>query len=116
MITACRTVLIFPECTRSLCHILLDIRKMHMDTYLAENICFYAKALGFRRDGAPLLKAIKGNSSIPLITKLSQVSTVLSSTGLAMLQQDLKASEIYHNRPTKKGSAYNEYTKPLIIL
>lgn len=102
--------------TRSLCHILLDIRKMHMDTYLAENICFYAKALGFRRDGVPLLKAIKGNSSIPLITKLSQVSTVLSSTGLAMLQQDLKASEIYHNRPTKKGSAYNEYTKPLIIL
>jgi cytidyltransferase-like protein len=102
--------------TRSLCHILLDIQKEHMNTYLSEGICFYAKALGFRREAAPLLKALKGHSSIPLITKLSKASSVLTPIGQAMLNQDLKASEIYHNRPTKKGSAYNEYTKPLIIL
>ncbi len=102
--------------TRSLCHILLDIQKEHMNTYLSEGICFYARALGFRREAAPLLKALKEHSSIPLITKLSKASLLLPPIGQAMLHQDLKASEIYHNRPNKKGSAYNEYTKPLIIL
>lgn len=102
--------------TRSLCHILLDIRKEHMNTYISEGICFYAKALGFRREAAPLFKAMNEHSSIPLITKLSKASSLLTPTGQTMLHQDLRASEIYHNRPTKKGSAYNEYTKPLIIL
>lgn len=102
--------------TRCLCHIMLDIQKEHMNTYLSQGVCFYAKALGFHRNAAPLLKSLKSNSSIPFITKLSHAANSLSCTGKFMLQQDLKASEIYHNRPTKKGPAYNEYTRPLIIL
>lgn len=102
--------------TRSLCHIMLDIQKEHMHTYLSQGICFYAKALGFQRDAAPLLKSLKSNSSIPFITKLSLAANSLSATGHFMLQQDLKASEIYHNPPSKKGPAYIEYTRPLIIL
>lgn len=102
--------------TRSLCHVMLDIQKKHMDTYLSNGICFYAKALGFKRDAAPLLKSLKSNSSIPFITKLSLAAPSLCSTGQQMLQQDLRASELYHNRPCKKGPAYNEYTRPLIIL
>lgn len=102
--------------TRSLCHVMLDIQKKHMTTYLSNGICFYAKALGFKREAAPLLKSIKSNSKIPFITKLSHAAPSLSSVGQRMLQQDLKASELYHNRPAKKGPAYNEYTRPLIIL
>lgn len=102
--------------TRSLCHIMLDIQKEHMNTYLSQGICFYARALGFKREAAPLLKSLKSNSSIPFITKLSLATTSLSATGQFMLQQDLKASELYHNPPEKKGPAYNEYTRPLIIL
>ena len=102
--------------TRSLCHVMLDIQKEHMNTYLSHGICFYAKALGFKRSAAPLLKALKSNSSIPLITKLSQAAPSLSSIGRQMLQQDLRTSELYHGRPAKKGPAYNEYTRPLIIL
>lgn len=102
--------------TRSLCHILLDLQKEHMSTYLSEGVCFYAKTLGFRRDAAPLFKALKEQSSIPFITKLSKASSVLNATGQTMFLQDLKASEIYHSRPQKKGPAYNEYTRPLIIL
>lgn len=102
--------------TRSLCHVMLNIQKKHMNTYLSEGICFYAKALAFKREAAPLLKSIKSNSSIPLITKLSHAASLLSSTGQQMLQQDLKASELYHSRPCKKGPAYNEYARPLIIL
>lgn len=102
--------------TRSLCHILLDIQKEHMSTYLSEGICFYAKTLGFRREASPLFKVLKEQSTIPLITKLSKASSVLSATGQTMFLQDLKASEIYHSRPQKKRPAYNEYTRPLIIL
>lgn len=102
--------------TRCLCHIMLDIQKEHMNYYLSQGRNFYARALGFRRSAAPLLKAIKNHGSIPLITKLSREESTLSAAGQNMLQQDIQASALYHSLPTKKGMAYNEYTKPLIIL
>ncbi len=102
--------------TRSLCHVMLNIQKKHMDTYQSNGICFYENSLLYRLDSAPLIKTIKSNSSIPFITKLSHAASSLCSTGQQMLQQDLRASELYHNRPNKKGPAYNEYTRPLIIL
>lgn len=102
--------------TRCLCHIMLNIQKKHMEVYLSQGTCFYAKTLGFHRDAAPLLKSLKSNSSIPLITKLSHAAPSLSPIGQQMLQQDLRTSEIYHSRPYQKSPAYNEYTRPLIIL
>lgn len=102
--------------TRSLCHIMLDIQKQDLTTYLSQGICFYAKALGFQREAAPLLKLLKSTSSIPLITKLSNASDLLNKLGQSMLQQDIKTSQLYHSRPSKKDPAYNEYTRPLVIL
>lgn len=101
--------------TRALCHILLHITTQDMTAYRETGISFYAKVLGFQKSAAPLLKAIKGNSSIPLITKLSSSASLLDSTGSAMLEKDLYASRIYHS-VQKKGMAYNEYATPLIIL
>lgn len=101
--------------TRALCHLLLQMTAKDMDCYQTQGISFYARALGFRKSAAPLLKAIKNHSSIPLITKLSKASLYLEETGLSMLAQDLYASRIYHSIE-KKGMAYNEYTIPLVLL
>ena len=101
--------------TRALCHILLHITTQEMELYKEKGISFYGKILGFQKSAAPLLKAIKTNSSIPLLTKLSDHASLLDNTGTAMLAKDLYASKLYHS-VKKKGMAYNEYATPLIIL
>ena len=101
--------------TRALCHLMLQITSNDMEKYQNHGISFYARALGFRKSAAPLLKAMKDNAAIPFITKLSKASSSLNETGLSMLEQDLFASKLYHS-VQKKGMAYNEYTTPLIIL
>lgn len=101
--------------TRALCHILLNMTKQDMDLFLQQGTSFYGRVLGFHRSSAPLLKRIKEHADIPLITKLSQQEKQLSSTGMYMLSKDLHSSQLYANTQ-KKDMAYNEYTKPLIIL
>ena len=101
--------------TRALSHILLNLTKEDMGLFLQEGISFYGRALGFRRSAAPLLKQIKTQADIPLITKLSQQEKHLSSAGMCMLSKDLQSSQLYM-KTQKKDMAYNEYTKPLIIL
>lgn len=82
---------------RALIHILLDIRTEDIQ---GRGFCCkapYARVLGFRADAAPLLRAIKKNGSVPLITKLARAGEILTDrSALAMLQKDTKASAIYH--------------------
>ena len=105
----------YTRITRALCHILLNLTHKDMKLFLDEGISFYGRVLGFRRTCAPLLKQIKEHSDILLITKLSKQEKLLSSLGKEMLSKDLQASQLYHNIQ-KKDMAYNEYTKPLILL
>lgn len=100
--------------TRALCHILLNSTKENMDLFLENGIIFYGRALGFRRSSAPLLKAIKENTSIPFITKLADSDKFLTETGKCMLSQDLRSSQLYR-KVQKKDMVYNEYATPLII-
>ncbi len=78
----------------------------------------YARLLGFRKDSAALLSSIKRNSSIPLISKLADASSLLDSHALSMLKQDILASNIYETayyNKYKKGPL-NEYKQSPVIL
>ena len=55
----------------------------------------YARVLGFRRESSPLLKAIKQNCRIPLITKLADASSLLDESGLKLLEETVFASNLY---------------------
>lgn len=83
--------------SRSLLHILLDIRKEDFARYRKEGPVFYARMLGFRESAAPLLSAIKEKSQIPLLSKLADAEKQLAPTALSMLEKDIYASHIYQS-------------------
>ncbi len=83
--------------SRSLLHIMLDIRKNDFERYLKEGPVFYARMLGFRESAAPLLSAIKEKSQIPLLSKLADAEKQLAPLPLSMLKKDIYASHIYQS-------------------
>ena len=62
---------------RALLHILLDIKKDHMDEYVRDGYNYYIKPLGFKKSASALLHAIKKGSGLPLISKNADAAAVL---------------------------------------
>lgn len=106
--------------SRSLLHILLDIRKEDLQRYGQEGWVFYARMLGFRESASPLLSAIKQKSRIPLLSKLADAEKQLAPIALSMLEKDIYASHIYQSVVRYKYpdadllSEINEYKTPII--
>ena len=87
---------------RALLHILLDIKKAHVDEYVKDGYNYYIKPLGFRKNASDLLHAIKKEAGIPLISKNADAAKVLKShymtepclnTGETALPSTLTSSE-----------------------
>lgn len=96
---------------RALLHLLLHINE-------APREAGYCRILGFRKDAAPLLSAIKRSSSLPVITKLADAKKLLSPKDLQLLDVNTEASNIYESILCRKsGRAFqHEYQKQLVIL
>jgi len=75
---------------RILVHILLDIPREMVENRRPQ----YFRVLGFTEKGASLLKEIKKNASIPVITRTAQYKK-LPQEAKAMFERDLFASDIY---------------------
>lgn len=86
----------YTRISRSLLHILLDLKKDDLKEYEADDWIFYGRMLGFRKQSAPLLSFIKANADIPLISKLSDARKQLSGTAAAQLEQDIQCAHIYN--------------------
>lgn len=101
----------YSRISRVLLHILLNIYSFD------KKDVFYARILGFRRDDSDILRNMKDNSSIPLITKLGTAPELVES-GTKMLMQDIFASDLYESVIANKyhNSFINEYQKQLVIL
>ena len=80
-----------------------------------ESSCIYTKILGFRKEHADVLRQIKENASIPVITKLGQTDSLLPET-IRMLDQTTFASDLYESVVSDKfGIPFiNEYQKQII--
>jgi predicted nucleotidyltransferase len=108
---------------RALLHILLDMKKSGM----AENP-LYARVLGFRQSSTPILKKIKENKRIPLVTNMAVANDVLAawyeeqgaqttgSLAQEMLAQDVTAAHLYELAKQIKYPILgkNEYTQEII--
>ena len=96
--------------TRALFHALLDIQEC---TSLP-----YARLLGFRKSASPVLKTIKKEGTLPLITKLANASSVLDSSSMQLLQKNTRISNLYESVLCEKTHKkfVHEYQKELIIL
>ncbi len=80
---------------RALLHCLLAISQEDLEVFRADTFCSYARILGFKREASPLLKAIKNNADIPVITKLADAKNKLDETGNKLLSHELAASFLY---------------------
>lgn len=103
--------------SRALLHLLLDIKTTDMAAYRADDFVSYARILGFRKSAEPLLKQIKANSRIPLITKVADAEKRLGATAFDMLNQEVFASNLYQSVVYQKYGCRikNEYTYGIII-
>lgn len=95
----------YTRISRALLHILLDIKKKDC------NDVYYAHVLGFRKDSTSVLTQIKQTSSIPLISKLTNVDC-------PMLEQDIYVSNLYESVITDKFKTpfINEYEHPIVLV
>lgn len=107
----------YSRISRCLFHILLDIKKEHMESYRKAGYCQYARVLGFRKEGQKLLSLIKKYSDTPLITKLSHAGA-LSETGQRMIAGDIFAADLYERIVTEKYKEpfKNEYTQQVVVI
>lgn len=103
--------LTYTRIQRALLHMLLHITD-------APPAIPYARVLGFRKSAVPLLRAIKKEGQIPLLTKLADASNILDTSAQALLDQTVYASNVYESLLCQKTHRpfVHEYQKPVIVL
>lgn len=110
----------YTRIARCLLHILLQLCRNDLTRYLAEDLIFYARILGFRESAGPLLNAIKQQTAVPLLSKLAGASKLLTPAGMDMLEKDIYASHVYQSIVQYKfsgqtaASEINEYKSQII--
>lgn len=104
---------------RCLLHILLNMRKDELDTYMNDlGITPYARVLGFRKDATPLFSEIDKHTCIPLVTKLADAHEQLSEGAYNMLKKEILINDIYSSIRASKAKIpmFNEYSTPIVIV
>ena len=101
----------YTRISRSLFHILLNIKKTDIENYKNNNYMNYARILGFRYRSKELLTALKKQSLLPMVTKIADVNYPL-------LNHEIFASHLYNSVVFHKYGTIlkNEYTRGIIIL
>lgn len=107
--------LTYTRISRALLHILLEIRQTDVDAYRLHGFHGYARLLGFRKDSSSLLSILKEKSAVPLLTKLTAVSSI-EEPFQTMLAQDIFASDLYESAITDKFHTpfKNEYEHQIV--
>ncbi len=92
----------YTRISRALLHILLELRGDDMSRWISGGMTGYARLLGFRSQAAPLLTAIKENTDIPLLSKLSRASSLLAPDFVSLLETDIRCSMLYDDAVRQK--------------
>lgn len=108
---------------RALLHILLNLKSDTVRNAALNSFPVpYCRILGFRKASVPLLSELKRQCPLPIITKLANISALLSDVDKPdarnMLDFDIYCSHVYHGVITDKfhDGGYNEFTRPIVIL
>ena len=103
---------------RILLHLILNIRTEDLEKYKDEDYCMYARILGFRGESAPLLKEIRENTNLPMISKMADAKEILNDKAMELLQLEIDSTNIFRNVVYQKYGALlkDEFTAGLIKL
>ena len=96
--------------SRLCAHILLGVSR---DFAAAHRAPTYARVLGFRKDAAPLLRAIKAHASIPLVTKAASFDRADPLFSLDVRAQDLWSLGV--SNPALRSSGRDFTTSPILV-
>lgn len=109
--------LTYTRISRSLLHILLNIKKPDMSAYINSGITEYARILGFNLNSSQLIKAIKMSDGILLINKVPDAFEKLSPIGNNMLNSDVNATHLYNKIASVKYKTAipDEFRRGIII-
>lgn len=111
----CKTKnLTYSRICRGLMHILLGLTQEHADALQQKDYTPYARLLGFTSRGQKLLKSIKANTSIPVITKPAHALKQFHDIALTTLQSDLFAADIYESIRQQKQRRWSHKSANLL--
>ena len=96
--------------SRLCAHILLGVSR---DFTAEHRTPTYARVLGFRKDAAPLLRAIKAHASIPLVTKAAAFDRADPLFSLDIRAQDLWSLGV--SNPALRACGRDFTTSPIIL-
>ena len=102
--------LTYTRICRSLMHILLNMTQENAELLKAKDYSQYARLLGFTACVKELLKSIKANASIPIITKPVNALKQLDGPALLSLRSDLFAATVYERTKQQKLTRMSYYT------
>lgn len=108
----------YTRISRCLMHILLDMETKTFEALQEMDYIPYARVLGFKKEAAPLLTAIKENASIPLVTKLADADKILDKDAFTMLKKEIAVNHVYASTVAIKTGAemMNEFSTPIVIV
>ena len=98
---------------RGLMHILLDMTQEQADLFKSNDYSLYARLLGFTAHGQKLLKSIKANASIPIITKPARALRQLDGAAFTSFQADLHAAAVYEGVKQQKQMRWQNTSQTL---
>lgn len=103
---------------RALLHLILQLEKAPFEEQCERNPIPYSRILGFRKDSSSLLRAIKKQSSIPLITKPASITKSIAKEDNWVWDMDLKAATLYQSILFQNGGVKlpSPYTRSPILL
>lgn len=103
---------------RTLLHILLSLHKEDFWKFVNNGFVQYAKILGFRKDSRELLKSLKDNCSLPIISNVKDSYGYLDPIQKKMLEDEIKCSDIYNIVIGNKYgvSQKNDYGHQVVIV
>lgn len=84
--------LTYTRISRCLLHILLSI-----EADLPAALPSYVRLLGFKKTASPLLRTIRDQSCIPLITKAADYRQLLSKESATLFEKDVFAADLYES-------------------
>lgn len=110
--------LTYTRVNRSLLNLMLGITKEHANTFKTQNSAPWIRILGFRKEAAPLLSAMKQNASVPFVTKVAAADSILSEQAQELFQKHLNTAELYRLLVQLKTGkkAKTEYQHSVIII
>ena len=101
---------------RMLLHLLLHITTEQVLTAREHGSCFYARLLGLRQSSSKALRLLSESCPFLIINKLAPAEKDLDGIGAELLQQDIRAAELYRTIQQKNSvlSIPNEYTHGIV--